>query len=439
MKQIKISLVLIFCFLLNSFAWAQSEAEDLADQATQLITNHRYEEAIVMLDQAIKKDPKYAKAYFKKANCYIGLSKFKNAIQEMERAVKVKPDYYEAYEVLGNLYAQFRNAPKSVKNYESAFANDNNVENRLKYKLQIVDILFTVQQHQQILAHIEDAKKLGINSFDLKFLEAQYFNYIGDYKTASDLLAKIINEVPEVEGNEKYFFELGYAYHKMGEYAKGEEYFKKADNGEYKVKIRQFTPEHYLEVAEVYFSVYEYGKSEDYLKLAQKINPTTDGALDLEAKLAAVKTSKTKLIEVAEKQLVQAEKDGNVQPDKYYELAVLFFQNEEYSDALEQCAKYNSISTRDYKAMFLQVACEYKLKQPESATEMLSRSVKNPKLTPEIKAKFNFLIGLSYESAGNYDQAEGFFRSAAKGPFRGAAAIELEEVFKSKQKKAGAY
>ncbi|WP_020529011.1 tetratricopeptide repeat protein [Flexithrix dorotheae] len=425
--------LLSFLIIFQSFN-AFSQSSELLDNAQNLIQNSRYEEAILLLAEASKKTPDNAEIYFISANCKINLGKFNEAIQDLEKAVEIKPDYYQAFEELGDLYAQMRNAEKAVENYDNAFATDSNLERQLKYKIDIINILNLVKQQQSVFEHIEIARKLSPDNFDVKFLEAQYYNYIGDYNSAKDILDKIITQVPKIAENEQYFYEIGYAYHYLEEYEKAKEYFEFANGGEFKVKLIEFTPEFYFSLANAYFSIYEYQLSEKFLATTLKLNPSMTEAYDLQKKLASIKAEKAELISITKGEIEASEKDGNFLKDKVYELAFLYHQNGDYEFCMTACDKLIDKNPMDFNAIFLKAACEYQLNKPGSATETLERAVKNPRLNPEKKAQFNFMIGMNYKAAKNLDMAEEAFRGASKGYYRGATLKELESIQKAKQK-----
>ncbi|UZR94693.1 tetratricopeptide repeat protein [Chondrinema litorale] len=403
--------------------------------AQNLIQNNRFEEAIILLDEALNKSPNNPEIFFTKANCYINLGKFKEATEILEKSVEIKKDFTKSYEMLGDLYTQFRMADKAVANYELAFETDPNQENRLKYKMDIINILNIVKQQQDILPHIEEAKKISSDNFDVQFLEAEYYNYIGDFNKAKEMLDKIIPSVPNVPGNEKYFYEAGYAYHHLEQFKKADEFFAKITDGEYKPKLFQFSADYYFNLAETYYHVYEYHESEKHLNTLLKIDPTYTSAFDLQAKLTAVKTNKSEMIKVMEAAIEAIEKDGNSAPlEKIYELAILEYQNGQYEYAIESCNKILNINPAEYSVIFLKGACENQLKQSGEASATLERAVKNPKLPAEIKAKYYFLLGLIYKKAEELDQAEESFKNSMKGFFKASSIHELEMVFKQKQK-----
>jgi tetratricopeptide (TPR) repeat protein len=415
----------------------QTHAQSLQhqfDKAFNLIQNGRDEEAILVLDEILKKEPKNPIALFKKGNCFINMGKFKEAINELEKAVASKNDFPEAFELLGNLYAEERNAEKSVANYSKAYEVDKELENRFRYKMEIITILFLVKQYPMAFQHIQDAKTLLPDNFDILFFEAQYYNNMQEYAKAKTILDEIIKDVPVREGNDQYFFEIGFTYHRLGEFQKADGFFKNIIDPEYKGRLRMFAPETYYAMAETYFTVNEFAKAGEMLALVLKINPGFTQAYELQTKLANIKSDKSKLIEIAKGAIKSAEKDGNKPIDKYLDLANLYFQSGNYEQSIEIADEYLKARNMDMQAVFLKASAENKLKKVGDACNLLTRAVKNPSMAPEAKARMFFLLGLAYKNTDKLDLAEESFKNANVGSFKPAAISELDEIFKLRLK-----
>ncbi len=426
-----LSVLLYFSFFANICAQA---GEDLIERADFLMQNSRFEDALLMLDQALKKNPQLYEARFKKAICYTNKGNFKQAINELEKAVLVKKDYYQAYEMLGNLYYQVRDAQKAVESYESAYIYDENIENRLTYKLEIIELLNILNKYVQTKKHIDDARQIVPDLFDLLFAEAKYYNEVEQYDKALELFDKIIDDVEPVQGNEKYFFEYGLALHHTGSYEKAAEAFKKADDGEFRLKIKQFSPDFYFGLADAYYQVFAYDLCEKYLNILIKLGPNNTKAYELQKKLTNAKADKSKAILIQEK-IIKNEKSPSVLEDSYYDLAVLWYQNQEYEFAITASNNSLEVNPLNLNVIFIKAMSEYKLMKAEEATEVLSRAVRSPKMNTQTKTKFNFALGLIYENANRYQDAVEAYKSALNGSFKNAAGYELNHLFRVMQMK----
>ncbi len=408
-------------------------SEEFLEKAEFLLQNDRYEDALLMFDQAGKTDGKNYMIPYKKSVCYIGMGKYQEAVGELEKSVSLNPKFFEAYERLADLYSQiFRNAPRAVHNFDKAFQHDEDVENKLRYKLEIINMLYSFNKHHLAIKHIKDAKEIIPDSFDLLFYEAQYYNEMDKYTEALEIMEKLIPEVPETSGNEVYFYELGRAYFGVKEYAKSLEAFKKADGGEYRLKVSQFSAEYFMSIAHVYYNVFEFDRSQDFLDITLALNPILSEGLELQKKLAGVRLEKAKLIE-ALRTAIESEKDENALLQKYRELAIYYNQSGQYIDAMDACVKYLSRRERDIEMTFLQAMSEMQIKKYDEASAMLSRMVKSPAISPAQRALLSFGLGLIYKNQGQLDLAEESFKNAYAGSFKNAAGHEMTAIFKLKQ------
>lgn len=449
LRTYRVLLFMICCLGIFSMAEArQKPAEELMDQVEFLLNNSRYDEALGIIEEALKAAPKDAKIHFRKAETLIGLGKFKQSIGTLEKAVQIDPKFIDAYEMLGNLYSQFRKAPQAVKNYEQAYAiatakaeaMPNNPEeqaklnsDRLRYKIEIINILFLVKRHKFAKPHIVQALEMEPDNFDVKFMNVQYLNEVEEHQEALSIMETLIGEVPEMEGNEKYFFELGVAYHMTGAYAKAQKEFEKIKSGPELSRTRMFQPEYYFSVSMAYFTVYAFDEAEKYLDITIAIKPDYKEAFELKQQLAGIRVPKGKMIGAVQEQL-KIEKDPKLLAEKYHELAYLHYQSEEYEESIGACDESLNINEKQLDVVFLKAMCEYKKQEPDEAAAMLDKIVKNPQLNPAIKARFHFARGLIYKAGGNLSAAESAFKSSYTGKYRAASRNELTLVFKQKMK-----
>ena len=430
--QFRILLSFLICF--NSFHCLlsqQQEENSLLERADFLMEEFHFEEAIDMLDQAISLNPSQYEAYYKKATCYINQSDFKNAIEELEKAVLIKKDYCEAYQTLGDLYYQTRKARESVQNWELAYKYDTILDNRLSYKLEIISLLDMLNRYVQTKRHIDDARKLAPDLFELDFAEAKYYNEIEKYDKALNLLKKIIHNIEPTEGNEKYFYEYGVALHFNKKYKESIEAFKKADRDKFRIKIRRFSPEFHFIVAESYYQVLAYDLCDEYLNIAIKLAMESSKDLskfyELKKLLSASKKNKTKDIQIQNK-IIRTKKDPAVLSDEYYKLAILQYQNGDYAFAILSSDESLNNNPLNLNALFIKAMSEYKMQKAEDATKLLSKAVRNPQINSHTKVKFNFALGLIYENVEQYALAARAYRSALNKPFKIAAGFELNHL-----------
>jgi tetratricopeptide (TPR) repeat protein len=415
---------------------AKNNKQELVQRANDLMEANRFEEAILMLNDAVKSDPNDAELCYKQGICLVGMANFREAVTPLTKATTIKKNYVEAYQELGHVYYELRNVKGAVGAYDMAFKYDEDVAQKLTYKLQILDILFSLNKYGLAKAHLYDAKSLpdGLGeSFDVKFKEAQYLNLSGKYEEALKILQVIIDdEVQAVEGNEQYFYEMGVSLHMLGKYKEADAEFTKAKNGEYILKIRRYSPETYYEIATTYYNILDYETSEKYLNIVKAISPGFVDVNKLSLNLAAIKADNKATIKATEEE-IKKQKDQIQLAKMQEDLAFLFFKASNYQAAEMSADACLKIREFDMKVTFMKAMCEYKLKQPAQAQDLLLRASKNPRLSQEEKARLSFVLGLLYRSGDNQADAAKQFRNASVGPFKSASLVQIEEINRIRQ------
>ncbi|MGB0523050.1 MAG: tetratricopeptide repeat protein [Flammeovirgaceae bacterium] len=427
--------------------------QDLLDNAEHLTINNRVDDAIAVYDQIIKLAPNKPLSYYRKGELFITKGRFIDAIKTLEQGVKIEnpskatitdktkvsEDYLNALELLGNLYSQLFKAKNAVFYYESAYNLDDNTENKLRYQLEILNILFAVHRHQFSKKYLDKAKALQPENFDVRFFEGLYYNELEQYEEALPILEKLIAEVPKTEGNEKYFFELGKAYFELGKYQKAKAAFKDADGGSVKFRLKEYQPEYFYMIAQALYDVLEFEISEEYLKIALQLDPGMTKAHELNQKIAGINQPKGKLIDAKKAAVESAEKEGktDILIENYRELAALYYQNSDYELSLDAIENWEALAKDiDLYRTLLKSMVEYKMNQPDEGLIMLNKVVKNPRMNPVAKARFHLVRGLIYMSQDKLKEAEAAFRGAYKGPFRPVCREYLNKIVKIKAKRA---
>ncbi|MFT6963711.1 MAG: tetratricopeptide (TPR) repeat protein [Flammeovirgaceae bacterium] len=429
--------------------------QDLLDQAEHLTLNNRVDDAIAIYDRIIAIDPKRPLAFYRKGELYISKGRFIDAIKSLESGVKIEnpkgsqevdkskisEDYLSALELLGNLYSQLYKAKNAVYFYESAYNLDENVENKLRYQLEILSILFAVNRHTFAMPHVELAKKLQPNNFDVKFFEGQYYNEMGEFEKSFPLLESVVSEVEPQDGNEKYYFELGKAYFNLGKYKKAKEAFKNADGGRYSFLLKEYEPEYFYYIAQALFEVFEFDESEKYLKISLQLDPAAAKAHELNQKLAGIKQPKGKLIDAKKAAAESAEKEGKTTLliDSYKDLAALYYQNGDYEFAIDAVQNWEALDKNiNLYRILLKAMAGYKMGDPNESFIMLNKSVKNPRMPGGDKARFNVARGMIYLSQKKYKEASSAFKAAYKGSYKAVSRAKLNEIEQIKARSSSA-
>lgn len=91
--------------------WETSKTEEWLASAERLyytglffLWADDYENALSYFENAVKKNPRYAEAYFQVGYCNGELGRYTEAIEAFKQAIRIKPDYAEAHYGLGGCY-----------------------------------------------------------------------------------------------------------------------------------------------------------------------------------------------------------------------------------------------------------------------------------------------------------------------------------------------
>jgi protein O-mannosyl-transferase len=85
-----------------------------------LVTEHRYEEAVIQFRQAIKINPYYSKAHNNLGRALNELDKHNEAIEHFQQAISLEANYAEAYNNLANALGQKGKREESIVYYKEA-------------------------------------------------------------------------------------------------------------------------------------------------------------------------------------------------------------------------------------------------------------------------------------------------------------------------------
>jgi tetratricopeptide (TPR) repeat protein len=397
--------------------------------AEKLRQENNFRAAIDMYDKAIKEEPTNYKYIFQKGKCYILLKDQENAIRCFEKTVELQKDFVQAYFRLAWLYRQKEKYNEAIKYFDAAFKYEKDPKEKLQYKDNILEILFKTDRLKEAGEHIKDAKSIAPDDIRILYFEAKYNNAIGKYDLAKSAMEKATaNLSPEnPEDAARYYFELGYALHKLGNYEKANEVFKKANYGTFKSLIAEMTPQFNFALAVSYYKVFEYKKAKEILDYTLNIDNSYSQAHDLLAKIAAASTDKTMVLE-HKKTSIATERDPMRKAAKYRELCEMQFESAIYADAILSADECLKIQPKNYAVTFIKAMALYKNKDVETAKVLLSELVNYPGLDLETKAMYNFALGLICKNSQDRTQAVSFLKAASFGSFRYAATKELEQL-----------
>lgn len=89
--------VCILLFLFASPCNAQGSDQDTLSQAESLYMRSRFDDAIAVLNEAVRKDPHDAKAYFLRANAHYNKQDFGAALSDLDTGLSLMPEHAQGY------------------------------------------------------------------------------------------------------------------------------------------------------------------------------------------------------------------------------------------------------------------------------------------------------------------------------------------------------
>jgi tetratricopeptide (TPR) repeat protein len=107
--------------------WETSRTEEGPGSADSLYSKGRvflctedYEKALPYFREAVKKNPRYAEAYFQIGYCNVNLGRYTEAIAAFKEAIRIQPDFAEAHSNMGVCYTLLGRYAESIEAYKEA-------------------------------------------------------------------------------------------------------------------------------------------------------------------------------------------------------------------------------------------------------------------------------------------------------------------------------
>ncbi len=174
MFRISISILFALCFLINCNEY---QSKKLFAEEEVLYKQGKYEEAINLMDLAIKNDPKNIGAYINRGTNKSALQDFEGAIIDYQKVLELDPHNKLALYNIGNNYKRLGKPELSIENYNNALK----LKDNQKFIIEITPEESFDSAEFYVSIH-EIAFERGIAYYDLgKFKNAfQDFNYALD-------------------------------------------------------------------------------------------------------------------------------------------------------------------------------------------------------------------------------------------------------------------
>lgn len=425
-----------FCFTLTFpfVVVAQAPNETVALQsflrAEGMKRTKRYIEALFEYDKAITADPQNFKFVYSKGQCYYMLRDAENAITTLKKTVEIKKDFIPAYTLMAQCYKTQKKYDNVVQTLDDAFKYEPDVQKKLKYKLTILNTLVRNGDYGKAKIHIADAKKLSPTDPDVLFYEAKSSNELGDYNAAKAAMLTATRQLTTKEPKyaSRFYYELGYAFYKLGQYDLAFESWQSANYGYFKNLIARFDPKNYFATAQCYYRVYDFAQAKEYLQLTLKMQHNYSQAHLMMAEISKKETNRHDAALVHYLEAVKNETSVNNQYEMYKSITTSQMDAGKFGDAIVYAKEALKIKPTDYQMMFVQAMANYRLKNYPEAINLLETITIASGLDFETRALYYFGLATVRKSMAQLDKAKECFKKADYGSFSRAAQMELDKI-----------
>lgn len=385
-------------------------------------------EAIREYDHALAFSDTSAVIYYWKGHCLMLIERTDSAVVALEKSIARDPRYLQAYNLLLKAYTIQKNDDMVVNTLERMAVNEDDKTKTVEYKLRAVQMLVRRNKGEEALAIAKRAILTDPSNVDALFAYAQVSNQLKHYADAEEALRKVItlntSEDPQVLS--KYYYELGYALHMMGDFANSETVFAKVTYGSYRYLITKLKPDYYYDLATSYMTIYDLQKATAMLEVALDIDANYPGAHVMLAELAMKENVPERSISAYKKALAGAADDERSQIKIYNALTESLIYMSRFKDALDYTEECLGKYPNNRNMLFLRSICLHKLDRSEAAASVLEQMLTDTGITQIEEVVYNFALGDIYTSLNQYEKARKAYAKAKKGPFSNAAQYSVE-------------
>ena len=400
-------------------------------QGEGLRRQNKYDEAIAKYREAIKLEPENYRYLFAVGKTYYQMKEYDNAVAAFNETIAKQPDFTPPYTLCAKIFLNKQEYDRAITYYEDAFKYEKSVEKKVQYKVIIVQLLMKQGKTDKAMTQIQDAKAVDPNNLDILYMEAKIQNEKGNYQVAKQSMITATEQLKDQPPGKiaKFYYELGVAYNKLGDYENAKKAWEKANFGPYAKLIKQElslnSPGYFYTIAASYYMAAEYGESKKQIQKALELQSNYSKAYVL---LGRIAKKEGNMREAASQ--YKTASDNEPDPSKKNKLLmgalIMQMDGADYSGAVSTVNSMGSASSPQityYKGL-----AQYKLGQYSNAVSTLSELVNNPSLDAKTKSQYYFIMGMAYKNQSNSELAKSSFKNAMNGPSKAAAKNELDKM-----------
>jgi tetratricopeptide (TPR) repeat protein len=247
--------------------WKMGKTEEWLDSAEGLyyaglifLWADDYEKALPYFENAAKKDPLFAEAYFQIGFCNGSLGRYTEAIQAYKQAIRIKPDLAEAHYNLGWAYAKLGRYTEAIEASKQA----------IRIKPDYAEAHYNLGGAYGRLGRYTEAIEAYNQAIRIKpdFAEAHYnlgaaYDEFGRHTEAIQAFKQAIRIKPDYADAH---YGLGVAYAKLGRYTEAIQAFKQA------IRIKPDYAKAHYNLGVAYLFIGDRGSALDEYKILKNLD-----------------------------------------------------------------------------------------------------------------------------------------------------------------------
>ncbi len=368
-KSIFFILLCFGCFFISpAFSIGSTDDKMSLNDATVMIKQKKYDEAVEILKNFIIHNPENSEAHYRLGMTYKTIGKIDEALDEFEKA-------YE----LSN--------PTPVKDPVSTIASEKSQEQDF---IDLADVYFENKSFNEALEYYDYALKINHNNSYCLYRCAKAFYELGNKEKSQELASIALKLEPD---NAEYI----YFYQTLS----GSKILKNEQSNNSAITI---DAPYYNKQGIGYFKLNELDTAEKYFIKAIDADPNYVQSYNNLATVMFYSNQIEKAIEYSSKAI-------SINPeyiDAYYNLAAFYVKKGDNLKAIEVYDKITSIDKDQYKAYYLKARCLYALNKIEAAKTCFNLAIR---YNPEHFESY-YRLGLIYANERTFNEAFNYLNKA---------------------------
>ncbi len=429
MKAWAISTLLCMMFVPQWLSAQEVNVNEFLAKGESYRRQKMYIESIEEFDKAIRLSPGNPKALFYKGMSMMSLKDFDGAVEAFDQILKGRQDFVPAYMMAAKSYENMGRYVKVVEYLRKAYQYEKQPKVQAAIKKEIIKTLVEHDNPDEALAEIAEINQKGYGDPEVLYYEANIYNQKGMHGQAKNAMEAAVSQInvndPRISA--KFFYELGLAYSRLGDYEKSSEALRRANFGPFKPLVAKLSPQYYTNAASVLLGIPDVPGAKTLIDMALKIHPGNSLAHSLMANVSRKETQGIQAVQIFKKAIENATEHAK-QAAIYRDMAKAQMESEQFKSAIETLNMLLVLEKNDYQALMMRAVSLYRSQQFAFAIDELSSLASLQGFDRERKAQYFYYLGLCHRDTKQLETAWDNFEQAATGEFKPLADMELDKI-----------